>query len=209
MVDTRLSTAPDRQTARLVLIRHGQTLANERHLIQGASDGPLTPAGRAQVEQLGAAFSGFHVSRIISSDLQRARDTAEAIAVHHHLQVEVNPLAREWDCGDWDGISASEFLRFIQESGLPVSALHPPGGETLDQVRRRADSLLQSLLTDVAGKTVVICAHGDIMRMMLSCLIGLDMDLAQAFRFDNASYSILEHNGQGWKVFAINRVVAC
>jgi len=207
MTDNRLRTAPDQHTSRLILIRHGQTLANEQHLIQGASDGPLTPAGRAEVERLGAGFAAHHVSRVISSDLQRARDTAEAVARHHNLAVEVTPLAREWDCGEWDGIPASEFLRFIKESGQPVSTLYPPGGETLSQVRQRADQLLRSLTADGPGKTVVICSHGDIMRMMLSCLLGLDIDLAQAFRFDNASYSILEHDGQGWKVFAINRVV--
>ena len=207
MADNRLRTPPDQHTLRLVLIRHGQTLANERHLIQGASDGSLTPAGRAPVEQLGAGFAGHHISRILSSDLQRARDTAEAIAKHHSLSVEVTPLAREWDCGEWDGIPAIEFLRHLKETGKPISQLNLPGGETLSQVRRRADQLINRLLADGFGKTVLVCAHGDIMRMMLSCLLGLDMDQAQAFRFDNASYSILEYDGEQWKVFAINRVV--
>ena len=207
MTDNRLRNAPDKHTLRLVLIRHGQTLANEQHLIQGASDGPLTPAGRIQVEQLGAGFADHHVSRIISSDLQRARDTAEAIAKHHPLSVEVTPLAREWDCGEWDGIPASEFLQFVKETGKPISRVNLKGGETLSQVRQRADQLIQSMVADGIGKTLVICSHGDIMRMMLSCLLGLDMDQAQAFRFDNASYSILEYDGQQWKVFAINRMV--
>ena len=193
---------------RLILVRHGQTRANEHFLIQGASDGPLTPEGKAQVEKLGAGLADFHISRVVSSDLQRARHTAEAIAKHHHLTVEATPLAREWNCGEWDGKPASEFLALIKESGLPVSALRPPGGELLSEVRERAGELIRNLMSGGAGKTIVICAHGDIMRMMLSYTLEMDEDQAQVFRFDNASYSMMEYDGQQWRVYAINRMAA-
>jgi len=204
--DNRLMSSPDQQTLRLILVRHGQTLANEKFLLQGASNGPLTTTGKAQVEQLGKFFAKYHVSRVISSDLQRAQDTASEIAKHHQLTIEINPLAREWDCGDWDGKQASEFRGMLKETGLPVSALQPPGGETLSEVRQRAGKLIENLIMDGFGKTVVICAHGDIMRMILSYTLGLEIDQAEVFHFDNASFSMLELNGQSWKVYTINRV---
>jgi broad specificity phosphatase PhoE len=206
--DNRLMNSPDQQTLRLILVRHGQTLANEKFLLQGASDGPLTATGQAEVELLGNFFARYYVDRVISSDLQRAKDTAAEIARHHQVTAETNLLAREWDCGDWDGQPASEFRGMLKETGLPVSALRPPGGETLSEVRQRAEKLIDGLIQESMGKSVVICAHGDIMRMMLSCTLGLDIDQAQAFHFDNASFSMLEFNGQNWKVFTTNRVAS-
>lgn len=204
--DNRLRCSPDQYTFRIILVRHGQTEANEKYLLQGASDGPLTLTGIAQVEKLGRVFSQYHVTRVISSDLQRAQKTAFEIARHHQLEVESTSLAREWNCGEWDGKPANEFRQMLKESGLPISALHPPGGETLSEVRQRAQTLIRGLVQNSIGKTVVVCAHGDFMRMMLSHMLGLEIDQAEFFHFDNASFSVLEFDSQHWRVYTINRV---
>ncbi len=204
--DNRLRNLPESHIMRLILVRHGQTLANEQHLLQGISDGPLTSEGKNQVEQLGVYFANFHINRIISSDLQRAQNTAAEIARHHKLNIEIDPLVREWNCGEWDGEQASQFLGRLKATGLSVSALFPPGGETLSDVRKRAEKFSQSLLHNNFGKTVVVCSHGDFMRMMVSYLLDLSVDQAQVFHFDNASYSMVEFDGQMWKVFTMNRV---
>jgi len=117
----------DKKT-RLILIRHGQTLANKNMLLQGASDGPLTPMGKQQAVTLGEHLRAFQIDHLISSDLTRAIRTAEAVARHHNLEIDVTPLAREWDCGIWDGRTAQEFLAMLAQSGKPVSAFEPEGG---------------------------------------------------------------------------------
>lgn len=197
---------PDKDLTRLILVRHGQTHANQEHLLQGASDGPLTPQGRAEAEQLGLHLRGFPINHVISSDLIRAYDTARAIAKHHHLEVEATELVREWDCGVWDGRTAEEFLDMLAQFGKPVSEFAPEGGETLDQVRRRAEAFLSKLMAQHQDKTVVVCSHGDFMRMLVGCLLGIEIDQANLFFFNNSSYSLFEHDGQVWRVVAINRL---
>ena len=132
--------------SRLILVRHGQTLANKNHLLQGASDGPLTRQGQLEAERIGDCLRTFQIDHVVSSDLVRAIDTAMAIAVHHDIEVEVTPLVREWDCGVWDGRTAEEFLGFLAASGKPVSAFNPEGGETLAEVRQRACNFKAQLL---------------------------------------------------------------
>ncbi|MEE4176472.1 MAG: histidine phosphatase family protein, partial [Bacteroides sp.] len=63
---------------RIILVRHGQTLANEKQLLQGSSDGPLNAQGRQEVERLGLHLGNFQIDHVISSDLIRALDTAQA-----------------------------------------------------------------------------------------------------------------------------------
>lgn len=197
---------PDKEYTRLILVRHGQTRANKEFLLQGASDGPLTPQGEAEVEQVGLHMRGFSIDHVVSSDLSRAYHTAQAIAKYHSLTVDKTPLVREWDCGVWDGRTAEEFLDMLASTGKPVSAFSPEGGETLEDVRARAQTFLSRVMTQYRGKTVVVCSHGDFMRMLVGCLLDIGIDQANLFFFNNGSYSLFEHDGRTWKVIAINRL---
>ena len=195
-----------KEKTRLVLIRHGETLANAQHLLQGASDGPLTVQGEQQSKQLGQHLRSFPIDHIFSSDLIRAIKTAEAIAEHHKAVIEITPLIREWDCGVWDGRTAKEFLEMLANSGKSISAFEPEGGETLTEVRIRAVKFLDRILAHDRGKTVAVCSHGDFMRMFVGCLLNLDIDQASLFYFGNASYSLFEFDGRTWKAIFINRL---
>lgn len=191
---------------RLILVRHGRTRANEDFLIQGASDGLLTVHGEAQAEQIGFHLSRFKIDHIISSDLTRAYATAMAIAKHHNLPVEKYPLIREWNVGLWDGLRAEEFLNMLKATGKPVSEFSPEGGETLHEVRERARKFLSIVLEKHCEQTVVVCSHGDLMRMLVGNILGIEIDQANKIHFNNASYSLFEYNGQHWRAMAINRL---
>lgn len=191
---------------RIVLVRHGQTQANEKQLLQGDSDGPLNAQGRQEVEQLGLHLKNFQIDHVISSDLVRAIDTAQAIAKYHDLHVELTSLVREWDCGVWDGRTAAEFLEMLAQRGQPISTFTPENGETLADVQARAEQFLADVLRRYPGKTVVVCSHGDFMRMLVSCMLDIGIDQASQFFFSNCSYSLFEYNGSSWKVVAINRL---
>ena len=191
---------------RVIIIRHGETFANAQFHLQGASDGPLTEFGEQQIELLGQHFNTFQVDHVISSDLSRAVQTAEAIAKHHQINVKINTLVREWDCGIWDGRTAEEFLDMLDKSGKPISEFAPEGGETLAEVRKRAEDFINQLLTDHRGYTVVVCSHGDFMRMLVGCMLNLSIDQASQFFFNNTSYSMFEHDGRAWKAIFLNRL---
>ena len=110
---------------RVILIRHGETLANAEFRLQGASDGPLTVLGEQQIELLGQHIRSFQIDHVVSSDLRRAVLTAEAIAKHHDIVVEQTPLVREWDCGVWDGRTAEVYLDMLAMFHKPISEFVP------------------------------------------------------------------------------------
>jgi len=195
-----------RNITRLILIRHGETFANAQFRLQGASDGPLTDLGERQIELLGKHLKSFQIDFVISSDLSRAVQTAEAIAKHHDINVETTPLIREWDCGVWDGRTAEVFLDMLEKSGKPISEFLPEGGEMLAEVRKRANNFIDRVLTYYYGKTVVVCTHGDFMRVLVGCMLNLSINQASMFFFDNASYSMFKHDGSMWKAIFLNRV---
>lgn len=194
------------KTTRLYLIRHGETLANRQHLLQGAADGELTNEGRLQIEQLGRHMAHFQIDKIISSDLTRAHLTGVAIANHHGLEVEVNPLVREWDCGVWDGRTQKDFLEMIKHLEGGISSFEPEGGEKMAQVYQRARDFLTRILSEDRRKTIAVCSHGDFMRMLLSCMLDIHPNQASLFFFDNASYSLFEYDGKGRRAIFINRL---
>ncbi|RFA10440.1 hypothetical protein B7R54_15445 [Subtercola boreus] len=91
-------------TLRIHLVRHGETLFNVRHQLQGWCDSPLTPRGLRQVAALGEFFRGIPLVAAFSSDLTRTRaTTAGALAGHPHLTAEWMPALREWNFGGWEG----------------------------------------------------------------------------------------------------------
>lgn len=192
---------------RLILIRHGQTEANILRRLQGQSDGPLNALGRQEVERLGLALKNTQIDVIISSDMIRARDTAAAIARYHNLPVNTTPLVCEWNCGEWDGRPAEEFIAIVKNLTIPIAELRPPGGETLTEVRARASAFVKDVTEKYPDKTVVLSSHGDFLRMVISVLMNKSIDEANAtYRMENASYSVFEQENSTWKMAAFNQI---
>ncbi len=192
---------------RLILTRHGQTDANVNHLLQGQSDGQLNAIGWQEVERLGNALKNMHLDVIISSDMVRAKDTASAIASHHGLPIITTPLVREWNCGEWDGKPAEEFIEIVRNLTIPLSQLRPPGGETLAEVQARARAFVNDVTEKYSGKTVVLCSHGDFLRMVISVLMNKTIEEADStYRMENASFSMFELDNAAWKMVAFNQM---
>jgi broad specificity phosphatase PhoE len=154
-------------------VRHGESEANAAQRFAGQSDSPLTDLGRRQAEAVAAALGGVHFDRVVSSDLSRARDTAEAIARRHGLAVETFRELREVDMGaaagrdfedarthpDW----SPEFARFLQW----------PEGESLDEALARMTATLDRLIRESPGKTICVVGHGGTTRILVSHFLGL------------------------------------
>ena len=191
---------------RLILVRHGQTDANLKRVLQGQSDGELNAAGRQQAEALARHLKDLPINHIISSPLRRAQDTAAAIAGYHGLPVQTDVLLREWDCGSLDGVPAEVFRKKLKEHNGPLSLFRPEGGETLQEVRQRAAEFLDQLKASYEGQTVLACTHGDLMCALMSLLQQIDIERASNIFFENASYSILELENGGWNLIALNQL---
>ena len=116
----------------LYLVRHGETKDNVEKIMQGQRQGELTPVGARQIEELSSSLSGIRFDAIVSSDLQRAYDSAQILGHRQNLSVQTTPLLRERDWGDFTG-------RYIPDlKGLPM----PKNVEKMEALLQRAKSFL-------------------------------------------------------------------
>jgi broad specificity phosphatase PhoE len=157
-----------RRTTRFVLIRHGETDWNREGRWQGQADTPLNRRGVEQAARLADDLKRtMRVDAVYSSDLQRARQTAEAIAGAFGLPVRLDPRLREIHQGEWQGLLAPEierrYQRIFQLRAKDPWSVSPPGGETAAQVRRRLEEALAEITAGHPGETVAIVSHGFIL----------------------------------------------
>jgi broad specificity phosphatase PhoE len=172
---------------RLILVRHGETIWNAEQRLQGQTDIPLNEVGRRQAHQLAARLSGETIDAVISSDLQRAMDTALIIAEPHRLTVRVDPRLRQSHRGKWEGLTYAEIERLYPNS---VHDVTPPGGEALSSVVARVQSWLDDVRRDHAGQTALAVSHGQILRILIA--LALKIDPAEGWRFVNGNATLTE-----------------
>ena len=153
--------APGPPTTTL-LLRHGQTALSIEKRFSGTGDPPLTETGLAQAAAAASRLSGSAATAVVSSPLQRAVQTAQAVADSLGLSVDVDEGFRETDFGDWEGYTFSEvraqWPRELTE-WLGSSAVPPPFGESFDQTTTRVRQALDRVVTRYAGETVVVVSH--------------------------------------------------
>lgn len=152
---------------RLHFVRHGESAANAEAWIAGHWDAPLTQRGRAQALALREVLRERSFDRVLSSDLARARQTAETIIAGRGMTLTTSPLLRERSCGTWERRGVLE----LEESGdmdlLQQFDGRPPGGESLRDVAKRVLAGLPALLGP--GDTLIV-AHGALMRATIGVL---------------------------------------
>jgi broad specificity phosphatase PhoE len=152
-------------------VRHGESEGNAARVFTGQRDSPLTARGREQAEVVAEELANVKFDRIVSSDLSRTRDTAEAIAKRHGIPVEIIPELREINVGDRTGTP------FDEARGLPNWSddgfVAWPGGETLDQVLARTLGAIGRLTRESRGKTILVVGHGGVNRILLSHFLGI------------------------------------
>jgi len=132
---------------------------------------------------------------LYASDLQRAWETAQAIATRHALQVHAEPRLREMAFGGWEGLVYNEIQQRDAErlAAWERDQLHsaPPGGETLLQVTQRVMEVYASLREAGPDKTVGLVAHGGSLQLLLCLALGLQPQSYWQFSVSPASLSEL------------------
>ena len=164
----------------LYLVRHGETVDNVRQIMQGQTQGQLTENGVCQAEKVRDDLSSIPFDAIISSDLQRAVDTARVIAVPRGLDVIQTPLLRERDWGGFTG-------RYIPDLKGEV---WPDDIETLENLLSRAGEFIAYVRETFPGKKVLAVGHGIINKAVQAVYFGKSMSEVQ--RMMNAEVRILE-----------------
>ena len=157
---------------RILLVRHGQSEWNAVGRWQGWADPPLSDLGRRQSRLAGKGLHGIDV--VVSSDLQRAVDTAALMAEPLGLPVAaVEARLRERDVGDWTGLTRAEIDRRWPEALAAMT--DPPGGESVTTLQTRVVAAVSDLALSYPGAVVLAVSHGGVIRS-LERHLGVDPD---------------------------------
>ena len=173
---------------RLVVVRHGATEWSQSGRHTGRTDLPLLELGRIQAELLGRRLAGRHFSLVLTSPLERARQTC-VLAGLGDGAVVCDDL-REWDYGEYEGRSTSEIQR--DRPGWSLWRDGVPGGESVRDVGRRADRVV-AIARDVAGD-VLAFAHSHLLRVLAARWVGLGPEDGARLVLAPATISVL-----GWE----------
>lgn len=155
----------------LYICRHGETDWNAKKLIQGNTDIPLNARGAAQAEALARALMDARIERVYSSELSRARKTAEIAAARLGLKNTALPGLEEFHFGEWEGLSWDDVkLRYPKEYGVFHAHrryTRVPGGESYQDLLAR---LTHALAGIAEGGPALVVTHGGCLLALLSAI---------------------------------------
>ena len=173
------------QRQELWLIRHGETewSAAKRHT--GGTDIPLTPTGERQAAALGQSLGDRRFGLVLSSPLRRASETCRLAG--YGQAAEVTDDLCEWDYGVYEGRTTEEIR--LEQPGWSIWTASVPNGESIEQVGRRAQRVIQRVLA-IDGD-VALFAHAHMLRILTACWLGLSPDAGRLFELGTASVSVL------------------
>jgi probable phosphoglycerate mutase len=189
---------------RVLLLRHGRTAWNAQHRFQGQADPPLDDTGKAQAFEVAALVGALRPDLVVSSDAQRALQTAAPLGEITGLGVQAEPRFRERSLGHWEGLTRYEVAeRYPDEyadwvAGRDVSRR---GGETREQVAARACEAFAEIPEDT--QLAVIVTHSATAMALCAAMLGLPARDPVLAPLANCHWSELRH-GSRWELRAHN-----
>lgn len=185
---------------RILLVRHGQSTYNVENRLPGQLPGiPLTDLGRRQAQRAAVALSGLPLGAVISSPLERARETATQIARGWGLEVRLDARLMDTNVGRWSGQVLAEidkndpaWKEFVAHPSQP-----PEGVEGFNEVTARVVAAIEDIRRDpTLGEYIVVVAHADVIKLIVAHYTGVAVDRAPFLHVDNASITALGFEGE-------------
>jgi broad specificity phosphatase PhoE len=167
----------------LILARHGETDWNRENRFQGHADPPLNELGRRQSAELAELLADEGISRVYTSPLKRAAETAQIVASKLGLDVEPVEALREIDVGAWSGLTRDEVAERFPEQYSRWLERAPHGfedGETYAELAARVVPAVRALAEDQPGATLLVVTHGGPSRVLQAH--AAEVDYAEARR---------------------------
>ncbi len=201
--------------ATVILVRHGRTTANASGVLAGRTAGVrLDDTGTAQAQRAAARISAVPLAELISSPLERCRQTAKAILAAQEsdsLRVAPDKAITECDYGEWQGSALKDLAKeplWKTVQSQPSAAVFP-GGESMSTMQARSVAAIRGHDARIeaehgAGAVWVAVSHGDIIKSVLADALGMHLDLFQRIGVDPASVSIIRYTGARPYVLASN-----
>src|SRR5215212_2962651 len=194
----------------VLLVRHGRTTANTAGVLAGWTPGvQLDETGTAQVQAVGERLAKVPLAAVVSSPLERCRQTADAVAAGRELEVQSDDRLGEARYGDWTGRTLKEL---VKEPLWKVVQQHPsaaqfPNGESLAATQARSVAAIRdwnARLGDAA--TYAVCSHGDVIKAILADALGLHLDQFQRIMVNPCSVSVVHYTPTRPFVLRVNDV---
>ena len=185
----------------IFLVRHGEVAGNvgDKPTFVGWNDLPLNARGCEQAERVAEYLASEKVQAVYSSDLQRAKNTAEKIAAIHGLSVRIDADLREVNYGAWEGLGESELVREYslqwqarQNDPWNVTAVE---GESYQQMWHRFLPKWNALVENHVEETAVLVAHNGLIRMLLCFLLGAPFENFKRVHVSNGGVSRIQIDG--------------
>jgi alpha-ribazole phosphatase/probable phosphoglycerate mutase len=181
---------------RLIFVRHGTSTWNDERRIQGQLDPPLSERGREQVSRLAQRFRDTEVNAFYSSDLERARATADAIGAVLGQAPELWPGLREVSLGEWEGKTREEIIADYPEEWQRWTEQPSwdavPGGEGTDAFESRVSAAIDQIVERHTSGRVLIVTHGGVIQVALLRVVGRSSNGLCPFTIDNTSLTVLQ-----------------
>src|SRR3954453_20388960 len=200
--------------ATVILLRHGRTSANASGTLAGRTPGVhLDALGKTQADRAGDRLAVVPLAELVSSPLERCRETARAVATRQATRprVRADKALTECDYGEWQGRPLRELARLALWKTVQTnpSAATFPGAESLPQMQARGVDAVRRRDAEVGashGPDAVWLAvsHGDVIKSVLADALGMHLDLFQRLQVDPASISVIPYTDARPYVLASN-----
>ena len=192
----------------LLVVRHGQSVSNAERRFAGHQQSPLTDHGRCQALALAARLRDAKISRVFSSDLDRAYETAKILAEPHGVSVEMDSRLREMYFGQWEGKTETEIVARWPEhwKGVfnPHSGFSAPDGESLYELRVRIKTIYQEIINQSLGKLVLMVTHGNAIGALLADCLGVSYANSWVFQVSNCGLTRILIQDSHAKILVVN-----
>ena len=184
----------------LYLVRHGQSESNEQGICTGQADFPLTELGRKQARKAAEYLANERIDAAYASNLSRALETAEIIALPHGIAVVPVPELREMNCGEWEAKTYTDIAKlFPSEFAVWQTKLdmaRPHGGENPYELYGRVSKKLTEIAQRHDGQTVLVVTHALVMRTFVCMTAYGSLDSLTDLKWvPNASVTQAIYNG--------------
>jgi probable phosphoglycerate mutase len=183
----------------MLIVRHGESEWNRIHRYQGQLDAPLSELGHRQAASLAERLRAESLDLIVTSPLQRAANTAQAIAQHHpDVPYETDDALLEIDHGEWQGKYADE-IHSRYAAGLHEWRWHPtrsqmPGGESFSNVLQRTLGFVERMQAAHAGKTLLVSTHDVVIKILVADALHMEWDRMNCIWIANASITTIDYS---------------
>jgi len=203
--------SPTSPATRILLVRHGQVEWNARAAYTGWTDIDLNDHGIWEAQVIADRLSHVPLTAVYSSDLIRAKRTADMIAERHNLKSIEDPNLREINYGLWEGLDAEEIISQFGQDAFERWKSDPenvevPGGESFGMLRDRIVPAISKIAERHSGETAVVVAHKSVNRVLICYFLGLPVRRYKEIKQDNTAINSLLFEGNRVVVESVNDV---